>query len=258
MSTLLEKMRRLNKILMTTGGTPLSFNELCDSLKDILLANVYVASKKGKAIGLGLYDHEDSPLIDEEGSNVQIFPHDYTEQINKINEVKVNLTRDSLIDVFKNDIDSYTKFATIIPIVGKNERQGTMILSRRTESFTEEDLVLAEYASAIIGLEILRSKSEAAEAKARKQALVEMAIGTLSYSEREAIEHIFNELEGDEGLLVASKVADRAGITRSVIVNALRKFESAGLIESRSLGMKGTYIKILNDMLKPELERIKR
>ena len=37
----------------------------------------------------------------------------------------------------------------------------------------------------------------------------------------------------------------RIGITRSVIVNALRKLESAGIIESRSLGMKGTYLKVL-------------
>jgi transcriptional pleiotropic repressor len=63
------------------------------------------------------------------------------------------------------------------------------------------------------------------------------------------VEHIFDELNGKEGLLVASKVADRVGITRSVIVNALRKLESAGVIETRSLGMKGTYIKILNDQL---------
>ncbi len=48
----------------------------------------------------------------------------------------------------------------------------------------------------------------------------------------------FEELGGTEGLLIASKVADRVGITRSVIVNALRKLESAGVIESRSLGMK--------------------
>ena len=43
----------------------------------------------------------------------------------------------------------------------------------------------------------------------------------------------FEELDGEEGLLVASKIADQLGITRSVIVNALRKFESAGVIESR-------------------------
>jgi len=55
-------------------------------------------------------------------------------------------------------------------------------------------------------------------------------------------------------LLVASKIADEAGITRSVIVNALRKFESAGIIESRSLGMKGTYIKVLNEHIFEELD----
>jgi transcriptional pleiotropic repressor len=52
-------------------------------------------------------------------------------------------------------------------------------------------------------------------------------------------------------------VADRVGITRSVIVNALRKFESAGVIESRSLGMKGTYIKVLNLKLLDELKKLR-
>ncbi|MGE5542779.1 MAG: GTP-sensing pleiotropic transcriptional regulator CodY, partial [Bacillota bacterium] len=36
------------------------------------------------------------------------------------------------------------------------------------------------------------------------------------------------------------------------------KFESAGVIESRSLGMKGTYIRVLNDRLIDELKRIRR
>ena len=70
--------------------------------------------------------------------------------------------------------------------------------------------------------------------------------------------HIFDELNGTEGILVASKIADRVGITRSVIVNALRKFESAGVIESRSSGMKGTYIKVVNDVVFDELARIRK
>ena len=69
--------------------------------------------------------------------------------------------------------------------------------------------------------------------------------------------HIFDELHGMEGVLVASKIADKIGITRSVIVNAIRKFESAGVIESRSSGMKGTYIKVLNDVVFEELEKTK-
>ena len=65
------------------------------------------------------------------------------------------------------------------------------------------------------------------------------------------------ELKGKEGTLVASKIADKVGITRSVIVNALRKFESAGVIESHSSGMKGTKIRIINDAIFDELEGLK-
>jgi len=91
----------------------------------------------------------------------------------------------------------------------------------------------------------------------RNKAIVQMAISSLSYSELEAVGHIFEELNGTEGLLVTSKIADRVGITRSVIVNALRKLESAGVIESRSLGMKGTFIKVLNDKFLYELDKVK-
>ena len=39
-------------------------------------------------------------------------------------------------------------------------------------------------------------------------------------------------------------------------MNAIRKFESAGVIESRSSGMKGTYIKVLNDVALDEIKKI--
>ena len=112
---------------------------------------------------------------------------------------------------------------TIVPINGGGERLGTLILSRLEEEFNNDDLILAEYGATVVGMEILREKAEEIEEEARSKAVVQMAISSLSYSELEAIEHIFEELDGKEGLLVASKVADRVGITRSVIVNALRK-----------------------------------
>ena len=120
----------------------------------------------------------------------------------------------------------------------------------------DEDLVLGESGAAVIGLEIQRRKSLEREEEVRLTSMVQMAIGTLSYSEIEAVQQIFAELDGNEGLLVASKIADRSGITRSVIVNALRKLESAGVIESRSLGMKGTRIKIINSKFKEELGKM--
>ncbi len=255
-SNILMKMRKLNRILQTSGATQLSFKDLCFTMMNILDSNVYVVSKKGKILGSSLYDHEDSAVVQADGEE-QFFTFEEQQKLLKINETQFNVTEDKLLEFFGNDIQSYSKFATIIPIIGNAQRLGTFIIARRESCYQEDDLILAEYAATIIGLEIIRAKSEEHEEDVRKKAIVQMAVSTLSYSEFEAIVHIFDELNGEEGLLVASKIADKAGITRSVIVNALRKFESAGVIETRSLGMKGTHIKILNEKLMEELERIK-
>ena len=146
--------------------------------------------------------------------------------------------------------------AIINPIDIAGERLGTLFIYKDGRPYSIDDIILSEYGTTVVGLEMMRSVNEENAEENRKVQIVRSAIGTLSFSELEAITHIFNELEGTEGILVASKIADRVGITRSVIVNALRKFESAGVIESRSSGMKGTYIKVLNDVVFDELKNL--
>ena len=153
------------------------------------------------------------------------------------------------------DIDSYVALITPIDIAG--ERLGTLFQYRKHDQFNIDDIILSEYGTTVVGLEMMRSVNEENAEESRKVAIVRSAISTLSFSELDAIKHIFKELGGNEGILVASRIADSVGITRSVIVNALRKFESAGVIESRSSGMKGTYIKVLNDVVFEELEKTK-
>ena len=155
-------------------------------------------------------------------------------------------------------IDSRKFQAIITPIEIAGERLGSLFIYKMQEFYDIDDIILCEYGSTVVGLEMLRAVNEESAEENRKMAVVKSAIGTLSFSEMEAITHIFDELGGMEGILVASKIADRVGITRSVIVNALRKFESAGVIESRSSGMKGTYIKVLNDVVFDEIEDLKR
>lgn len=258
MESLLSKTRRLNKTLQSSGSKPVSFQELSQILSEILDANVYIASRRGRVLGYSLADDFDCDVLNREIVKGKRFPERYNEKLLTIDETLENIDEvtDCVFDkVTKCDYED--KINTIIPIISGGKRLGTLVLARFGREFTEDDLVLSEYSATIVGMEILRSKAEEMEEESRKRSVVQMAIGTLSYSELEAMEHIFHELDGNEGLLVASKVADRAGITRSVIVNALRKFESAGVIESRSLGMKGTHIKILNDKLLDELEKAK-
>lgn len=143
----------------------------------------------------------------------------------------------------------------VVPVIGGGTRLATLLFVRH-QTNTQDDLILSEYCSTLIGSEILRKQHKEYERVARKRAVVSLAMSSLSYSEIEAIKGIFEQLEGKEGIVIASNVADKAGITRSVIVNALRKLESAGVIESRSLGMKGTYIKVLNDNIMDEIQKM--
>ena len=52
-----------------------------------------------------------------------------------------------------------------------------------------------------------------------------------------------------EGNLITSRIAKDYGITRSIIVNALRKLEGAEILETKSMGVRGTHIRILNTEL---------
>ncbi|NLJ33653.1 MAG: GTP-sensing pleiotropic transcriptional regulator CodY [Firmicutes bacterium] len=255
---LLEKTRRVNKLLQKSAGYPVDFEEICIVLSELVNGNIYVVSRRGKILGKALLAGYDYDALEEDFIEAGRFSDEYNNQLLQIFETSANIKQADQC-VMDGGIECMFpgQMVTIVPINGAGDRLGTLILSKHEENFTEDDLVLAEYSATVVGMEIIRSKSEEIEEEARKKAAVQIAIETLSYSELEAVLHIFEELKGDEGLLVASRIADRVGITRSVIVNALRKFESAGVIESRSLGMKGTYIKVLNDRLLPELQKVK-
>lgn len=260
MEDLLNKTRQINRLIQRSAGQPVDFTEMAIVLSESIYCNVYVVSAKGKILGFNLLDEFECDLMCEEVIDKGFFPDDYNRWLLRTHKTKPNVEQSEGTCAFAEDEKCLftNKLTTVVPVVGGGDRLGTLILARFDKPFDEGDLVLAEYGATVVGMEILRSRAEKVEEKARKKAAVQIALETLSYSELEAIEHIFEELDGKEGLLVASKVADRVGITRSVIVNALRKFESAGVIESRSLGMKGTYIKVLNDRLLDELEKLKK
>jgi transcriptional pleiotropic repressor len=255
---LLQKTRKINAMLQRAAGKPVNFNEMAETLSEVITANIFVVSRRGKLLGFAINNRIESDRMKQMLEDRQ-FPEEYTKNLFNITETSPNIDFESEYTAFPVENPELFKngLTTIVPIIGGGERLGTLILARVEEQFEDEDLILAEYGATVVGMEILREKADEIEEEARSKAVVQMAISSLSYSELEAIEHIFEELNGNEGLLVASKIADRVGITRSVIVNALRKLESAGVIESRSLGMKGTYIKVLNNKFLLELEKLK-
>ena len=252
---LLDKTRKINKLLHNNNSSKVVFNDICKVLTEILMSNVLVVSKKGKVLGISTCAGvpEISELITESvGSHIDNM---LNERLLSVLSTKENVNLETL--GFSSDaVEGCQAIITPIDIAG--ERLGTLFIYKQDATYSIDDIILSEYGTAVVGLEMLRSVNEESAEETRKEQIVQSAISTLSFSELEAIIHIFDELNGMEGILVASKIADRVGITRSVIVNALRKFESAGVIESRSSGMKGTYIKVVNDYIFKELEKIKK
>ncbi|BCJ95254.1 GTP-sensing transcriptional pleiotropic repressor CodY [Anaerocolumna cellulosilytica] len=252
---LLDKTRKINKLLHNNNSHKVVFNDICEVLSEILESNILVISKKGKVLGIKNRDDiiEIKELIkDNVGGHIDQL---LNERLLNILSTKENVNLLTLGFEFGQDNDYQ---AIIIPIDIAGERLGTLFLYKSSRQYDLDDIILSEYGTTVVGLEMMRSVNEESAEENRKVQIVKSAISTLSFSELEAIIHIFEELEGNEGILVASKIADRVGITRSVIVNALRKFESAGVIESRSSGMKGTYIKVLNDVVFDELRKLNK
>ena len=251
---LLDKARKLNKLMQ--NGERVKFKEVALLLKNLIASNVYVIDVDGIIMGYGLLDEFECDVMRDMVLANQRFPEKYMEFVRETTETQPNISHKeqmcSFIDTKKCMYGE--KRTTIVPVKGNGERIATLILARYDRDFNDDDMLLAEYAAAVIGVEILREREVVIQENARKKAMVQIAFSTLSFSEWEAVVNILAELKGTEGILVASKIADRVGITRSVIVNAMRKFESANLIETKSLGMKGTYIKVKNEFLLEEIK----
>ncbi len=252
---LLDKTRKIGKLLHNNNSSKVVFNDICKVLKEILNSNVMVISRKGKVLGVAK-----SEGVDEIGELINENVGGFIDTMLNERLLGVLSTKENVnLETLGFESDDIRKFQAIItPVEIATERLGTLFIYKCNEQYDIDDIILCEYGTTVVGLEMLRAVNEESAEENRKVAVVKSAIGTLSFSEMEAITHIFDELNGMEGILVASKIADRVGITRSVIVNALRKFESAGVIESRSSGMKGTYIKVLNDVVFDEIAELKR
>ena len=248
---LLDKTRKINRLLHNNTTNRFVFNDVCAVLAETLSSNILVLSKKGKILGfgdfIGDYGKSDAWNKVEVGKFIDV---SLNERLLSILSTRENINLETL--GFSGRTEGYRVIISPIDIAG--DRLGTLFTYKKGELYGIDDIIVAEYGNAVVGLEMLRSLNEEESEQLRSRQVLLAAIGALSASEKEATKYILKEMEGREGILIASKLADTVGITRSVIVNALRKLESAGVIESRSSGMKGTYIKIKNEEIFKEFE----
>lgn len=250
---LLDKTRKINKLLHNNTSSKIMFSDICRVLSEVLKSNVLVISKSGKILGVSSYSGIE--VIREYMKNDvgEYIDGELNERLLGILSTKENVNLITL----GFECDKKKMYCAIItPIDIAGERLGTLFIYRLKQQYDIDDIIISEYGNTVVGLEMVRSISEEIDRSLREKNVVAGAIHSLSYSEKKAIKMVLEELKGMEGVLVASRLAQNAGITRSVIVNAIKKFESAGIFLTHSNGMKGTYIKILNDTIFGELENL--
>ena len=258
LNALLKKTRRVGRAVQAKReGEPLNYSNLAALLSEFSTANAYIVDKAGHLLGYSWVPQYKSKALSESFRD-GVMPEEFVRRMNSCRDTEI---RDEDASLFDDECEGEKpeKHLIYVPITGASaERLGTVMLVRESVPFIVDDVLLAEYLGMLAGIEILNERAKILEETARNRLSVQMAVRALSYSELESMKHIIDELDGSEGVAVASRVADRVGVTRSVIVNALRKLESAGLIESRSLGMKGTYIKVLSPLLLEYLGKVPR
>ncbi|KXT76930.1 GTP-sensing pleiotropic transcriptional regulator CodY [Streptococcus sp. DD12] len=251
MDTLLEKTRKITSISQRSlegSQEDVPYMIMAGQLGDIINCNACIINSRGDILGYAMPYKTNNDRV-EKFFDEKRLPNYYVSLAERTYDTLTNLPVDHELSLFpvETAADFPQARTTFAPIYSDGLRLGSLIIWRNDEEFDDDALVLVEIASTVVGLQLLSLRNKTMEEDIRKQAAVDMGINTLSYSEMKAVSAILQELGGTEGRLTASVVADRIGITRSVIVNALRKLESAGIIESRSLGMKGTYLKVINE-----------
>ncbi|HSW34979.1 MAG TPA: hypothetical protein VLH18_00045 [Candidatus Limnocylindrales bacterium] len=248
--SLLEQVRRINRIfLQPVNGDP-SINEGVKALADVMQAAAFVTDNGGKLLASHVMEGQESRWLTQLVEKVSLAGSTQGSSLFSTSDVQFNVnyvSETALNDGYVKSEESTGKsILTVVPIFSGGLRIATLVLCRSTQPFEHGHLILAEIGAAMIGLLLMQASVERQEENSRSKVLAKVAFESLSYSEVEAIQEVLKNIKGNESVIVASKIADSLGITRSVIVNALRKFESAGIIASRSLGMKGTFIRIKN------------
>lgn len=172
---LLDKTRKINQLLHNNNTSKVVFNDICDVLTGILNSNILVISRKGKVLGVGLCDGVEEIrelIVDRVGGYIDPL---LNERLLGVLSTKENVNLETL--GFEGD--NVRKYQAIInPIDIAGERLGTVFMYKSGSQYEIDDIILSEYGTTVVGLEMMRSVNEENAEENRKIQIVKSAIST--------------------------------------------------------------------------------
>lgn len=259
MDTIVSKIHRLNMVFTRSATTVIPLDALCDELCDILGCNIYLFDTEGHIFAYSVADVFHCPYTDCSLS-AQELPLRYMELF------KANDT--SIVDRYEGDpkctyedvgrCQFNNRYYSIYPVYSVLKKVSGILFIRYEDSFSEAEKILCEYTCAIVSLEMLRQEQEKAHRISKEAAKAKLAVDSLTYSERRAACAALQKIEWCRGEVFLNCIATQTYTAPSTVSGALKKLELATMIETKSRGVKGMHIQVLNSNLRSELEELQR
>lgn len=165
---LLDKTRKIGKLLHNNNSSKVVFSDICKVMREILNSNVLVISRKGKVLGVGKSDGIE-PITELLDDNIGGFIDPMlNERLLGVLSTKENVNLETL--GFENT-DTRKFQAIITPIEIAGERLGTLFIYKCNEQYDIDDIILCEYGTTVVGLEMLRAVNEESAEESRKVAV---------------------------------------------------------------------------------------
>ncbi len=119
----ITKTRKINALLQKAAGKPVNFKEMSETLSEVIEANVFVVSRRGKLLGFAINQQIENERMKKMFEDRQ-FPEEYTKSLFNIQETSSNLDIESEYTAFP--VENRELFSegltTIVPIIGGGER----------------------------------------------------------------------------------------------------------------------------------------
>ncbi len=118
---LLDKARDINFMLQKTAGKAVNFNNMSDTLQQVIESNIFIVSRRGKLLGVSINQAIENDRMKQMLEEKQ-FPKEYTEGLFQVQQTTANIGIDSPYTAFPVENKVFPGwFNYSVPIIGGGE-----------------------------------------------------------------------------------------------------------------------------------------
>lgn len=254
MDNIIERIQKLNMVFRYSAENLIPLQEFCDQLSAILKSNIYLFYAD-RRIFCHSFSSEFPCQHNEPSMESHLLPDKYFNFFQN--------TDGSIFNVYEPDpfctCDGVStciyreRYFSVLHVYSAFSSGAGILMVRYGEPFKQDEEILCEYTAVIVSLELLYHAQSRIKQDSLQMAYSRLAAKSLSSSELCAAQAVLAQIKGKTGTVLLSSVAAATFVTQSTVSSALKKLESAGVISTRSLGVKGKSITVNNEYLRGAL-----